>query len=131
MSRVRAGDVIAGVAGAALLAALFMPWYRDAGADQSAFQSLSVILILLIVTALLGFAILVLTVFQRSQALPVAAEQWAMAIGLPTAILVLYRVLNAPGDDAVVDVRWGAWLGLALVSAVMAGAVVSLRAERR
>ena len=131
MSRVRFGDVLAGVAGLALIVDLFLPWYREAGSDQSAFQSLSVILALLLVTGLLGLAVLVLTVFQPSQAQPVAAETWAFFLSVPTLLLVLYRILNAPGDDAVVDVRWGAWIGLLLTLSVLVGSITAFRAESR
>ncbi len=131
LRRIRAGDVIAGLAGLALLADLFAPWYREGGSGQSAWQALTVTLAFLLVTALLGTAVLVLTAFQRSQALPMAAELWGAALALPTAVLVLVRILDVPGDDAVVDVRWGAWVGLALVVGVLVGAVTSLGAERR
>jgi len=130
-TKIRAGDVVAGVGGVALLVVMFLPWYGGVDGDQTAWQAFSVVLVFLVVTALLGFALLVTTVFERTPALPVAAQVWGSAIGALTTLIVLYRIANQPGDNAAVTVRYGAWVGLACVLAVTAGAWASMRRDVR
>jgi hypothetical protein len=43
---------------------------------------------------------------------------------------VLYRLINQPGPNEFIDVRWGAWLGLASTLAIAAGGWRSLATER-
>ena len=130
-SRLRAGDVVAGAAGIALLVVMFLPWYGTPGGDQSAWQAFSAMLVPLVITALLGIALLATTAFERTPALPVAAQVWASAIGALTTLIVLYRIVNQPGDNAAVTVRYGAWLGLVCVLAVTVGAWASMRRDVR
>ena len=125
MRRLTPGEVLVGAGGLVLLVTLFLPWFDD----DSAFDALSVILALLLLTALLGIALLAATIVQRSQAHPVAAEVFATAIAVPTTLLVLYRIVNPPGSDA--DVRVGALLGLLAVLAVAVGAIIAMRREER
>jgi hypothetical protein len=130
-SKVRASDVLAGVGGVALLVVMFLPWYGTPDGDQSAWQSFSVVLVPLVITALLGIALLATTLFERTPALPVAAQTWGAAVGALTALLVLYRIANQPGDNAVVSVRYGAWVGLACVVAVTVGCWTSMHRDVR
>jgi uncharacterized protein YhhL (DUF1145 family) len=146
LRRVTAGEWLAGFAGVALLVATFLPWYAVAPAaakhfksgwtayaampapTESAWHSLSVVLAFVLVTALLGIALLVVTINERSPAIPTAAAVWTIVFGALTALLVAYRLIDPPGDD---HVRWGAWLGLACAAAVPAGAWLALRRDVR
>jgi hypothetical protein len=132
------------VAGLALLILMFLPWYeflegvyegtRTIAADdsrQSAWEALGPLIGPLVLTGLLGVLILLTTAFERTQAWPVAAQVWAAAIGTITAIWTFIRIVNPPGPNFAADVRWPAWLGLACVIAVAAGAVWSMRDENR
>lgn len=125
MRRLTVGELLAGAGGALALVAIFLPWYDG----DSALSALTVVLGFLVLTALLGLAVLALTILQRSQAHPVAAEVWAAAIAFPTVLLVLFRIVNPPGSDA--SVRYGAWLGLLAVAAVAVGAFLAMRREER
>jgi hypothetical protein len=143
-SKVRGGDVLAGLAGLALLVVMFLPWYDflpgpypgsrfipDNDTAQSAWEAFSVLLVPLVLTALLGMALLAATLFERTSALPVAAQVFTAAIGSLTVVFVLVRVLNPPGPNYAADVRWEGWLGLACTLAVAAGAWWSMRDEIR
>jgi uncharacterized membrane protein len=143
-SKVRAGDVLAGVAGLALLVVMFLPWYDflpgpypgsrfipDDNTAQSAWEAFSVLLVPLVVTALLGIALLGATLFERTTALPVAAQVFAASIGSLTVLFVVLRVLNPPGPNYAAHVRWEGWLGLVCTLAVAAGAWWSMRDEIR
>jgi hypothetical protein len=149
-SKLRAGDVVAGVSGLLLLLVLFAPWYgvlsakavfrtahgvvsQPAGpyVGESAWNSLSVILVFLVLTALLGLALMITTTFERTPAIPTAAAVFGTTIAALTALLVFYRLLNQPGVNALVDVRWGAYAGFLCTVGVGAGAFMSLRRDSR
>jgi hypothetical protein len=144
LSKVRAGDVLAGVGGVALLAVMFVPWYRflegvyvgsrtiAAGdTQQTAWQALSLTLVPLVLVALLGITLLATTVFQRTQAWPVAAQVFTSAFGVIASIWVLVRLINPPGPNFAAGRLWGAWVGTLLVLVVTAGACWSMRDENR
>jgi phosphoglycerol transferase MdoB-like AlkP superfamily enzyme len=115
------GEIVAGLGGALLIADLFAPWFGGA----SAWSALRVLLALLLLSALLGIALLLSTAFQRSQAIPVAAEVFAFAFASLTAVYLLLELLLREGPD------WGAWLGLVAVLAVAGGGWAAMRAAVR
>ena len=142
--KLRAGDVLAGLAGVALLVVMFLPWFdflagpypgsrfiADNDTAQSAWEAFSILLVPLVLTALLGIGLFATTLFERSSAVPVAAQVFTAAIGSLTVILVLIRLLDPPGPNYAADVRWEGWAGLACTLAVAAGAWWSMRDELR
>jgi hypothetical protein len=144
LAKVRAGDVLAGIGGVALLVVMFFPWYdfiegvyvgtRSVAAgdtSQSAWQAFSVTLVPLVLIALLGITLLATTVFQRTQAYPVAAQVFTFSVGVIASIWMLVRLINPPGPNFAADRLWGAWVGTACVLAITAGAWGSLRDEVR
>jgi hypothetical protein len=124
--RVRAGEWLAGLAGILLLVALLLPWYEasiplPAGTTAyapgpapslTAWQAFAVTDVLLALLALSGPALLLVQATRRSPALPAALSVVAVSCGLAATVLVLARIVLQPGDDAAVDLRVGAWLGL-------------------
>lgn len=121
LRKLTAGEIVAGLAGALLIADLFAPWFGG----ESGWGSFTVVLAPLLISAVLGIALLVTTALQRSQAYPVAAEVFAFAFaGLTTLILVVELIVRSEPD-------WGAWLGLLAVLGVGAGSWVALRAAVR
>lgn len=121
LRKLTVGEIVAGLAGALLVAALFAPWF---GGD-SAFSAFTVVLVLLVIVALLGIVLLLTTAFQRSQAYPVAAEVFAFAFSAVTLVVLLLELLlrDEPG--------WGAWVGLAAVLGVAAGSWAAMKAHVR
>ena len=143
-NKVRAGDVLAGLGGLALLIVMFLPWYDflagpypgsrfvpDDNTAQSAWEAFSVLLVPLVLTALLGMALFAATLFERTSALPVAAQVLTAAIGSLTVLFTFLRIVNPPGPNYAADVRWEGWLGLVCTLAVTAGAWWSMRDEFR
>jgi hypothetical protein len=121
LRKLTVGEVIAGLAGAVLFALLFGPWFGG----NTGWSSLTVVLVLVLISAALGVILLVATAFQRSQAYPVAAEVFGFAFAAVTTVILLIELLlrSSPG--------WAAWLGLVAVAAVALGSWVAMRAHVR
>jgi MFS family permease len=126
MRRLRDGEWIAGGAGLALLASLFLDWYGG----RSAWRSLAVIDIVVALLALVPLALVVLQATRRSPALPVAFSVLTPLAGAFAALLIGYRIADQPGPDRLLEVHGGAWLGLAAAVVVVVGGWRSLRVER-
>jgi drug/metabolite transporter (DMT)-like permease len=125
MGRLRGGEWVAGAGGVALLASMFLTWYSGA----SAWQAFSVLDVVLALTALVPLALFVLQATRESPSLPVAFSVLTMLAGAIATLLILYRILNQPGPNDVVEVEPGAWIGLAAAAVTTAGGWRSLRVE--
>src|SRR5215216_2681173 len=144
LGRLRLGEVIAAAAGIALLVVMFLPWYAPnaqlglaaASAGHrldhsfSAWEAFGILDILLLLTALAAVGVAVLAGTQRSVALPVAASVVVTALGVFVTLMVLYRLVNEPlGPDSLTDLRFGAYLGLALSALIALGGFLSMQEE--
>jgi hypothetical protein len=136
VSRLRPADVVAGVGGLALLITLFLPWYALDVAGfglhvaATAWQAFSVSDILLALLALLAIALPVVTAGASGPAKPVAFGVLSSVGSILALLLVLYHLLNQPGPNDVVGLRYGAWLGLAAAVVMLAGCWGAMRDER-
>lgn len=130
--RLRAGEWLAAAAAVAIAVTLALPWYgARAGEDTvTGFESFAVIDVLLLVVAAVGLTLAILQATRTSPALPVAFGVLTVTTGLIAVLLVLYRLINEPGPDDFIEVRAGAWLGLAAVVALTAGGWLSIANER-
>jgi hypothetical protein len=141
LSRLRHGDLIAGIGGAALLITLFLTWYSAGGSatfqgqdievslNLTAWEAFSITDVILALTALSGIAVAVLTASRRSPAMPVAAAVITTTLGALATLLVLYRIVNQPGPNEFLEVKLGAFLGLLAVLAVAVGGFRAIRDE--
>jgi hypothetical protein len=139
LSRLRRGELIAGVSGIVLLASvLLLPWYGTSATagtigrsiSATGWSSLSILRWLILLASLAGIALALAQAAFRPPAVPVALSVVASALGVPTAIAVIYRVLiNVPGPDNLIGQRFGAFLGLVGALALLYGALTSLREE--
>jgi len=141
LSRLRQGDLVAGVGGVVLLVVMFLDWYSAGGSATfqgqdidislgfNAWQAFSITDLILALTALSGIALAVLTASRRSPALPVALSVITTTLGALATLLVFYRILNQPGPNDFVEVKFGAFLGFLAVLAVAAGGYLSMRDE--
>ena len=139
--RLRTGEALAGAAGLVLLVDLFLTWYENvavkgaalasAGADTTAdaWQSFAAIDLWLALTGLVAVALAALTASQHSPAVPLATSVAVTFIGAVATVLVLYRLVNEPGADKLIDVRYGAFIGLMACVAVTAGGWIAMRDE--
>jgi hypothetical protein len=134
LSRLRPGDILAGVGGVALLAVMFLDWYALSlgglvPVGVNAWQAFDVTDVILALTALSGIGVAVLTASRRSPALPVAAGVLTSTLGALALLLVFYRILNQPGPNQFVEVKLGAFLGFLCVLAVAVGGYRAIRDE--
>ena len=132
MRRVRAGEIVAGVAGVVLLISMFLGWYSVESRDDSlsAWAAFGFVDVLLALVALLGIALALSQVLGRGPALPVALGVITTTLALAGTLLLAYRILNQPGPNGEIGVSAGAWIGLAASLGVFLGAWLSLSDER-
>jgi hypothetical protein len=141
LTRLRPGDLIAAAGGVGLLVVMFLEWYAAGGVTQvgdreievsvgaNAWEAFAVTDIWLALTAVAALAIVALTASRQSPALPVAASVITTTLGVIAVLLVLYRILNQPGPNEFIEVKFGAFLGFLSVLAIAAGGWRSMRDE--
>lgn len=147
LGRLRWGEILAAAGGLGLGASLFLvDWYQrtvatslpGAGPTEavgqaterlSGWEALSILRWLLLAAAIAGMALLVVQVTQRSTGLPAVFTVAVTWLGLVGSVLLLYRIVNQPGPDDLVEVEAGAWIGFLTVLMVAVGAWWSLRDE--
>jgi hypothetical protein len=138
-SRLRRGELIAGVSGIVLLASLLLvPWYGSSAAasalggssSASGWSTLSVLRWLILIDALTAVALALSQAARRAPAIPVSLSVISTALGALTVLAMIYRVLiHLPGPDNLIDQRFGAVVGLLAAIALLCGAFTSLRQE--
>ena len=131
LRRLRAGDWILALAGAALLASLFLPWYLTPGpgaSTLSGWEALSVTDVLLALIALFVLAIPVVAAVRHVPAVPLAMEGLAFPVGVIALIVVLVRLPGLP--DGAESREWAIWLALGASVAILVGSLVAMRDER-
>jgi hypothetical protein len=127
LSRLRTGEWVAAASGVALLVSLFLPWY---GPDSAtAWESLSVIDVLLAFVAATGVLLAIVTATQRVAAIPIALSALVGLAALVGVLLVLFRMLDVP--DGASGREWALWLGLAGAAGIAVGSVMAMREEVR
>ena len=130
MGRLRAGEWIAGAGGVALLAAMFLHWYRAAGVvEVTAWEAFGVLDVVLALLALAPLGLVLTQATRRSPSVPVAFSVLAALAGALAALLILYRIVNQPGPNDIVDVQLGAWLALLAALVIAGGGWRSARVE--
>ena len=153
LGRVRIGEWVAGISGAALLAAMFLRWYGageaglgspegDGGGWTSfgplneasgvtAWEAFAAVDLVLAAAALLGVAVLVVTATQRTGAIPIATAALTALFATTAVLLVLLRVADPPNaNGADLERSMGLFVGLVAAIGTALGAWVSMRDDR-
>ena len=131
-----------GALGLLLVVSLFVGWYRacpdgDCSAEPAvtAWEAFAVIDVVLLVAGLVAMAALVLTLAQRTPAVPLALTSTGTFLALAAAICALVRLTFVPGlpgtGQSADAVRLlGAWLGTGAAVGLLAAMLASVRDER-
>ena len=123
------------MSGAALFLIMLLPWYgadlglgaaalADVNTTASAWQAFAYIDLVLLLTSGAAVAGFVLTGLGHAQAL--SAVRAAAALGALSTLLVLYRLVDQPGPNGLVDLKYGAFLGLVATIGVTYGGLRSM-----
>jgi hypothetical protein len=130
-TRIRRGEVIAGVSAALLLAVLFLtPWFHfgtgagGSNTDANGWHGLPALRWLIVVSALSGLLLLFLQATRRAPALPVTMSVITTTLGALTTLALTIRLPTGSGSPLA-----GAFAGLLAVAALTVGAFMSLRRE--
>ena len=147
VSRLRAGEVLAGIAGIALFAFMFLDWFGTSGPElpdvpgienapgvpeglgggnTDAWESFGFINFVLLLTAVSGVGVAILAAMGSRLNLPVPRGTAAVVLGDVSALLILWKIFDPPGDA---DLKVGVYLGLAASLAIALGAYQAMRAR--
>jgi hypothetical protein len=145
-SRVRTGELIAGISGVALFIIMFLPWFGppdvaseaienaeqfgiefDTGSlNANAWESFDFIDIVLLLAVIAGVGLAVLAAAQSSVQLPVAASAITAALGILATLMVIYRILDPPSEASR---KIGLFLGLIAVVGITIGGWLAMQEE--
>jgi len=128
LSRLRLGELAVLLGCACVVAALTLRWYETPEGNLSAWATFGPAVVLLMLAALAGLALVAATLTERSTALPVAAAVWSTLFGALGVIAAAVRLLERPHDASALCA--GAWLAFAGVLLIAAGSWQSMRDER-
>jgi hypothetical protein len=145
LSRLRAGEVIAGAGGLLLLVFMFaLKWYGlsapvaeghvglPGATSCTGWQELVVVRWLLLVTGICAVLLVYFQATRRAPALPAALSVIVTVLGALSTLALVVRVLIAPPALATVgslDRSTGAYLGLLAALATAFGGFASMRQE--
>jgi hypothetical protein len=141
MARLRRGELIAGASGAALGVFLFaVHWYHVNGTfaptlarrlhartTWTGWQALTYVRWLLLVTALVALALAYFQAAERAPAIPVTLAVISTVLGGLSALALIARVIDTPGN--ALDRSAGVYLALAAAIGIAYGGFRSLREE--
>jgi hypothetical protein len=143
LGRLRTGEKLAGACAVLLLIDMFLSWYGvDVGGGASAllkangvsttasawtaFSYTDLLMFILLALALVWVG---LAVTQRAPAMPIALNVIVTFFGALVTLIVLYRILNQPGPNDFITVKFGAYLGFLLCVGITAGGFLAMRDE--
>jgi hypothetical protein len=126
LRRLRIGEWLMAVAGAALLATLFLDWYSPA---LSAWEAFTVIDLLLALLAVAALGTVPLVAGARTAAPGVAYEALVLLGGIVGVLICVLRLVDVPADG--LSLASGAWIGLIVSLGLCAACLVAMRDERR
>jgi type II secretory pathway component PulM len=125
-SRLRRGEVLAGVGAVLLLVFMFAgTWYGRGSGSRTGWQALTDLRWLLAVTIVCALALTITQATRRSPAVPVTLSVIVTVLGLITVLALVFRVLiDAPAHEQV-----SAYLGLLSALVLAYGGYASMRQE--
>jgi hypothetical protein len=148
-TKIRFGEAVAAGSALLLFIIMFLPWYGytvkgtaslgiSASANRSAWQAYGFIDLILFITIIAAVGMAVLSMTQRSAALPISASVVVVILGGISVLLILFRIVSKPdyckggvcASDALdISLKYGIFLGLITAGGIAAGAFLAMREE--
>jgi hypothetical protein len=149
-TKLRLGELIAGVSAILLFIVMFFHWYgiktglssqgsaifksvtgQTVGSTVgvSAWDIYSYTDLLLLLLIILAVGMVALSATERSAAVPISLNVIVTLFGGLMTLIVLYRLINQPGPNDFVTVKLWGYVGLLLTAGVAAGAFLAMREE--
>ena len=130
LRRLRAGEALALLGSALIVASLFTNAYSTPVGNVSAWETFGPAVALQIAALFAGLAMVVAALTERdSTAAAVATSVWCTLLAFVALVASVVRILERP--DHATGLCAGPWLALAGCAAVLVGGWVSMRDERR
>jgi hypothetical protein len=127
LRRLRSGELVVAAGTAGLAVVMFLAWFGG----RSAWETLTLGRLLLVVTLALGATLVVMTLSRRAVSMATSAATVTIGVGTLALLYLLYRVgIDEPGRNGLVSIDAGAYAGLACVLAIVGGAWRTLDDER-
>jgi hypothetical protein len=127
LRRLRSGELVVAVGTTGLAVVMFLDWFGG----RSAWETLTLGRLLLVVTVALGATLVVMTLSRRAVSMATSAATVTIGVGTLALLYLLYRVgIDEPGPNGLVSIDAGAYAGLACVLAIVGGAWRTLDDER-
>jgi hypothetical protein len=124
----RTGELLALTGAVGVIVSLALPWYEAPQHALDAWQTFGAAVVLVMLAALAGIALIGATLAERSPALPVAAALWSTVLGLTGVIAAIVRLLERPHGATALCA--GAWVAFGGTLLILAGGWQSMRDER-
>jgi multidrug transporter EmrE-like cation transporter len=129
IAKVRGGELLALAGAVCVIVSLMLAWYEGSSSGTlDAWDTFGPGVVLLLVATAGALSLFFGTLAERSAAVSVAAAVWCIPLGMAGLIAAVLRVLERP--DHATGVCAGAWLALAGVAAIFAGAWQAVHDER-
>ena len=149
-TKLRLGELIAGVSAILLFIVMFFHWYgiktglssqgsaifksvtgQTVGSTVgvSAWDIYSYTDLLLLLLIILAVGMVALSATERSAAVPISLNVIVTLFGGLMTLIVLYRLINQPGPNDFVTVKLWGYVGLLLTAGVAIGAFLAMREE--
>ncbi|MDP9189496.1 MAG: hypothetical protein M3O25_09635 [Actinomycetota bacterium] len=123
-SRLRQGELIAGIGGLALFLFLFLDWFSGVN-GWDAFES-DVTGFIVALASLVAIKFAGLAAMGKRINIPLPRGAITLALGNLAVLIILWRMLSVPAEA---EVNFGAFLGLAASVAIALGALLALRED--
>jgi Na+/H+-translocating membrane pyrophosphatase len=122
------GEWVAALCGLGLLAVMFADWYQPAaGPAVDAWESFSVVDVIVAVVALAAIVIAAVSLAGVSVSLPVAGSAVTSTLSVIAILFLAWRLIDPPGSG--LDRDTGIWLGLLLSLGIFAGGYIGMGEE--
>jgi hypothetical protein len=143
LGKVNRGQQLAAVGSVVLFVFLFIGWYSLGGAFGGVLSQVGLNasikgwdahtllrwLMLLVIVGALGLAFLSAS-GREAPKLPVSPSALLTALAALTTIMLAFRMLiDQPGPDKYIDLKFGAWIALASLLAITVGGWMSMQSE--